>query len=185
MYCNKCGKEIEQGNLCKECEAAEEKVQSEVLSTPETEPVVEAVPAVEAEPINKELSKVVFVDEIAPATSEACGMPEPHNRMFGFGRALTSTILSNVGFIFVYASLLVSAVAEIGAAIVLIILSLPLIIIPFIFGILSIKVFKSRKASCVKPVPTLILGIVGLATSAFSAFFAFISFILAVSMAML
>ena len=151
MYCNRCGKEIESGNICDACAAA-------------------AYRASVAEKAAKE--------NYAPLETDA--MPDPQNRMYGFGKALVSTILSSVGFIFAYIALLFSAVVpETGLAMSF--LALPLIIIPFIFGIKSINLFKSRKATCAKPIATLILGIVGLSTAAMTAFFNFIAFIIATS----
>ena len=97
----------------------------------------------------------------------------PQSRMNGFGKALTSTILSVVGFIFFYVAMLLSIASPI-AAVFGFIFSLPLVIIPMIFGIQSIKVFKRTSAPDPKPVATLVLGIVGLAMSALTALLLFI-----------
>ena len=164
MYCNKCGKEIENGFLCEECA---------VIEKPCTETYDEA-PVKEAEVTEP-------VETIASACEQNTNpLPEPQNRMFGFGKALASTILSTVGFIFVYIGMIFSMV-EPGAGLPLILLSMPLVIIPLIFGILSIKVFMERKATCAKPIPTLILGIEGLSTAAFAAFFQFLAFLISIS----
>ena len=164
MYCNKCGKEIENGVLCEECA---------VIEMPCAEASDEA-PVKEAE-VTDPVKTIPFACE-----QNTNPFPEPQNRMFGFGKALTSTILSIVGFIFVYIAMILSMV-ERGAGLPLIFLSMPLLIIPLIFGILSIKVFMERKSTCAKPIPTLILGIVGLSTAAFAAFFQFLAFLISIS----
>ena len=152
MYCNRCGKEIESGNICDACAAA-------------------AYRASMAEKSAKE--------NYAPLETDA--MPDPQNRMYGFGKALVSTILSSVGFIFAYMALAFCFIEpETGLAMSFI--TLPLIIIPIIFGIKSINLFKARKASCAKPIATLILGIVGLSTAAIAAFFDFFAFIASTSL---
>ncbi len=111
-------------------------------------------------------------------------MPEPDNRMFGFGKALAATILSWVAFFVTYFALIFSMVAyEIGNAtgMVFLVLALPPLLISLAFSISSIKTFNARKATCAKPIATLVLGIIGLATTIFSlvlfniSFFALIS----------
>lgn len=164
MYCNKCGKEIENGVLCEECA---------VIEMPCAEASDEA-PVKEAE-VTDPVETIAF-----SCKQNTNPLPEPQNRMFGFGKALASTILSIVGFIFVYIAMILSLV-EPGAGLPLIFLSMPLLIIPLIFGILSIKVFMERKATCAKPIPTLILGIVGLSTAVFAAFFQFLAFLISIS----
>jgi hypothetical protein len=68
------------------------------------------------------------------------------------------------------------------AGLVLSFIALPLIIIPIIFGIVSIKTFTARKINCAKPIPTLVLGIVGLSSGALAAFFDFLTFCISISM---
>ena len=161
MYCNRCGKEIESGNICDACAAAAYRASMAESNAKANEDSTEKI-------------------NFSYINQESIDMPEPENRMYGFGKALVSTILSSVGFIFAYIALLFSAVVpETGLAMSF--LALPLIIIPFIFGIKSINLFKSRKATCAKPIATLILGIVGLSTAAMTAFFNFIAFIIATS----
>lgn len=148
MYCNKCGKEIEQGTLCPQCEAA----------------------SVQQEPV-QEQPQVPYTP--APTYTYA---PPKQNKMFGFGKALAGTIISIVGFIFsligyfiVMAEATISG--DVGVGLVFLLMSLPLVILPIIFGISSIKAFTLKKRYGIKLIPTLILGIVGLATAAFSAIY--------------
>ena len=108
-------------------------------------------------------------------------MPDPQNRMFGFGKALTSTILSFVGFIFAYMAIIFCALDP-TSGLVLSFLSIPLIVLPIIFGISSIKLFIRRKATCAKPIPALVLGIVGLSTAAFALIFTFLAFIISAAL---
>ena len=151
MYCNKCGKEIESGNLCAEC----------------------AAPKVT---VNEVKEEYFFADEYVKIPSDS------NNRMYGFGKALTSTILSFFGFIFAYVALICSTWAS-ETALVFVFLALPLLIIPIVFGGVSIKAFVSRKNSgCVKPVPTLVLGIVGLSIGCFSMIFEIIAFFIAAAL---
>ncbi len=108
-------------------------------------------------------------------------------RMFGFGKALTSTILSVFGYIFslsgyigALAVLTVNNMGDvdegIAVAITLIVMSLPLVIISLIFGIQSINNFKyCKNRNFPKPIPTLILGISGVVFSALSFFFILLS----------
>ena len=64
----------------------------------------------------------------------------------------------------------------IAAAITLIVMSLPLVIISLIFGIQSINNFKyCKNRNFPKPIPTLILGISGVVFSALSFFFILLS----------
>lgn len=140
MYCNKCGKFIESGNVCAECQAEEQ----------------------------TKANDYVISDTILTGAPTFVPQPDPTNRMFGFGKALASTIMSYFGFIFVYVALIAS-IADAEVAAVLYFLATPLVVIPLIFGIQSIKTFVRRKATCAKPVATLVLGIVGLATSAIAA----------------
>ena len=106
------------------------------------------------------------------------------SRMAGFGKALVSTILSTIGFIIIYITFFFSALGESGAAFVGIFMSTPLIIIPMIFSIKSIKLFnRCKRDGMVKPIPTLILGINGLVTSICAIFMAVLTFFFAVAFA--
>ena len=189
MYCIKCGKQIEKGTLCNECLVAElvseEPAKKEPVAQESTEvtPMQESTATTDAG-IDTAGNFTFFneqMNEAAPTPTFENGntMPEPHNRMYGFGKALAATIMSAVGFIMAYVAIFV-AILEPAAALVVLLLSCPLIIISFIFGIQSIKLFKARKNTCAKPIPTLVLGIESVATSGFSAFFAFIVFLVVI-----
>ena len=121
MYCNRCGREILYGTMCRSCET-----------------------------LNKYQPRIY----------------DTGSRMAGFGKALTATILSTVGFIITYITFLASAFGAYGSTFVGIFISLPLIIIPMIFSIKSITLFmRCKREGMVKPIPTLILGINGLVNS--------------------
>ena len=154
MYCNKCGKEIEQGTLCPECAAP-----------------VQETPA-------QEQPQTPYVPVPTPAPTYTYSYTPPVNgRMLGFGKALASTIMATVGFFFAYFGMIIVIVeaelGEFGGSMVMLMLGTPLIVLPLIFGISSIKTFNAIKTRGVKLIPTLILGIVGLSTAAVSAFLAF------------
>jgi hypothetical protein len=139
MYCSKCGKEIDYDALvCRECEQAE---QTASVETP------------------------------------AGGKP----RMRGFGKALTGVILS-------FVAVLVSAVAyfasfteamlkiirdyfggdpmvsDVGMTVLFVLMAVPAVL-AIVFGVLSIKTFKSAPAGQPKPIVTLIMGIYAIAES--------------------
>lgn len=114
--------------------------------------------------------------------------------MHGFGKGLTSAILSLVGFVFVilgYVFTLVGMEAiadQYGAyavpeefltlGVVFLILGVVPTILALVFGIQSIKLFISvRKAKSGKaPIPAFVCGIVGVAFSAFSALYIVLTF---------
>lgn len=153
-FCNKCGKQIETGIICPECaikEYEKEHFQGASFSA-------EAAPS-------------------APESQQFNPFPEPRNRMYGFGKALTAVILSVVAFFISYFALLFSMFMDsVGAALIMI--SLALSVISLLLGIRSIKLFIERKATCVKPIPTLILGISALPFSGISILYVLLSFIL-------
>jgi hypothetical protein len=94
--------------------------------------------------------------------------------MRGFGKALTSTILGFIGYFFSVFTMAMLATEDPDVAIaggVFFVMSLPLTIIPLIFGLKSIGLFKSTPAGMPKPIATLILGIVGLFFAALSLLF--------------
>lgn len=96
------------------------------------------------------------------------------SRMDGFGPALTATILSFFGFVFSYAAFMFIEMSASGAKlIILVLLALGLGIPAIVLGAKSISLFKENSsAGMVKPIPTLILGIVGLAYGACTAIIA-------------
>lgn len=176
MYCTKCGKQIDYDAIvCNECL---EKERLENLSGDTNEFREEEL---KSEPEYREVPKYQYdmTEEAAPAQS---GTSNP--RMFGFGRALTSTILGFIGWIFSYIALIVCAVAiseedAIAAGIVLNLFATGLSVPSLILGIKSVIGFKSRVSKgAVKPIPSLILGIVGLSFSALALFFVFISLVI-------
>ncbi len=183
MYCTKCGKQIDYDSpICKECvdemaasaapvEAVEPAVEQNVIEQSEIE-----------QPVQTELQPGESV-EVAPATYTAQPTPPPavypsaggaNLRMRGFGKALTSTILGFIGYFFSVFTMAMLATEDPDVAIaggVFFVMSLPLTIIPLIFGLKSIGLFKSTPAGMPKPIATLILGIVGLFFAALSLLF--------------
>ncbi len=109
---------------------------------------------------------------------------ENEDRMLGFGKALSSTILSFVGLIFAcvayfFALMGASTGEDTGVgAIALVIFSLPFLIISLVQGIKSIGLFKRTVGK--KPIATLILGINGTYTAAMGLLFAFLSLLIGV-----
>lgn len=102
-----------------------------------------------------------------------------NGKKLGFGKALTSTIMGDVGMFLVYIALVLS-LAEPVAGLVLALFCIPLVIIPLVLGIKSIKTFAVNKHLSPRPVATLVLGIIGLSTSAFAAFFHFITLLVSI-----
>lgn len=158
MYCNKCGKEIANGTLCDECK--------------EPKVIYYAQPdegAFKDSTDTENTEKIVISDEYMSP------MPDPKNRMYGFGKALTSTIMSEFAFVIAYLAMFLSMVSPV-AGWLLVILALPLIIVSLCLGINSIKTFKRRKATCAKPIPTLVLGINGTVMSGCAAIMEILAF---------
>lgn len=100
-------------------------------------------------------------------------------KKLGFGKALTSAIMGDVGMSFVFIALSLSLAAPV-AGLVLALFCIPLVIIPLVLGIKSIKTFTVNKHLSPRPVATLVLGIIGLSTSAFAAFFHFITLLVSI-----
>jgi hypothetical protein len=183
MYCTKCGKQIDYDSpICKECvdEMAVAAAPAETVE-PEVEQNVIEQSEIE-QPVQTELQPGESV-EVAPATYTAQPTPPPavypsaggaNLRMRGFGKALTSTILGFIGYFFSVFTMAMLATEDPDVAIaggVFFVMSLPLTIIPLIFGLKSIGLFKSTPAGMPKPIATLILGIVGLFFAALSLLF--------------
>ena len=156
MYCNKCGNYFEgDSRICPNCQKAETEAsfnKSTDYSTTES-------------------------TNAYTMSANNTALPDPNNRMFGFAKALTSTILGFIGFVWFYISLIIAAFDG-ATGFVLLFLGAVTFVLPIIFGAISIKTFKDRKDTCVKPIPTLVLGIVGLAWGSLAAFFAFLTFII-------
>ncbi len=106
--------------------------------------------------------------------------PQPttgNPRMNGFGKALTSTILGFVSFIFSVEA--IGFAYESFAAIVLLMMTLGMAIPSLVMGIRSIKTFTGApKQGLPRPIATLVLGITGLSLAAIALFFCFICLIL-------
>ncbi len=162
MYCRKCGKEIDYDSpLCKECE------EQEVFFSDATQ----------VEPV-----------EVKTEPEQIKAEPTLGSRKEGFSIALASTILGSIAYIFSMVALGIasaavdeltygygySSVAETiaGVAIFFSLICLGAAIPGLIMGIKSIRCFFTEKnEGRVKPIPTLILGIVGVAMSGLTMFF--------------
>lgn len=180
MYCRKCGKQIDyDSELCKECQEMEE-----FFSAPANE-------------FQFEEKEEVQQPQQAYYQPQQPTQPLPGNKKEGFGKALTSTILGVLAYFLVSIALgLLMGLADIsyadfnydrvayeaacdliqGIAIVITIIAIGLAIPSLILGIKSIKCFiKQKREGKVKPIATLILGIVGLAASGYALLFALIN----------
>ena len=152
MFCNRCGKKIDEGTMCTECMQ---------MTTPKA-----MANNLSSSPLTEE-----YVSYEAPVSTKS--------RMAGFGMALVSTIFSFVAFIMVYAGILLIIEYEPEITLALTFVSSPFTIMSFIFGIVSMARFKGTKAPDPKPVPTFIFGIIGFVTALLTMLFGFIAFILA------
>ncbi len=86
------------------------------------------------------------------------------SRMFGFGPALTSTILGFIGMILSMVALAMTEEYDAIVSIVVMFFIIPPFIIGLVFGIKSVKKFVAAcKEDHVKPIPAFVLGLVGLA----------------------
>ena len=106
--------------------------------------------------------------------------PDPDNAMYGFFKALVSTILAVMAGVWTYIvadHISSSTVEQYGKVYVMLdpnstfislLVPIPFIIVSIIFGIISIRTFARRRVTCEKPVVTLVLGIVGICISALS-----------------
>ena len=191
MYCTKCGKQIDYDSpICKECV---DEMAAAAAPTEAVEPTIE-LPVIEQseveQPEQTELQPGESV-EVAPITYTAEPAAQPAAqpaanatlRMRGFGKALTSTILGFVGYIFAAFTMgMLGAAMEDSdmaiAGVVFFVMSLPLTIIPFVFALKSIGLFKSTPSWMPKPIATLILGIVGLSFAALSMLMLFFAFVM-------
>lgn len=197
MYCTRCGKKIDyESFVCNEClqkEAALEQAQHEPVIEVSTEPEVatEAVATATAEhvdvPVNAEPTystpnqQYYYSNQNEPYTPTPSYQPQPtanpatpnsNPRMLGFGKALASTILSCVGYIFSTIAFAV-AISELpGAAVFLMMMTLGMAIPALIMGIQSIKTFsRAISQGYPRPIATLVLGIAGVSMTAIIFFF--------------
>lgn len=161
MYCKYCGKQTEnQDGVCNECKEKNNRQTDDFFSDAPSQ-------------------NYTYEQQAKPVQNF-------YDKKFGFGQALTSTILGVVGYIFVFIALEVIAILEsygsdITAGIVFFVLSLPMGIISLVYGIASIKRFKEASSHGVKPIATLILGIVGTVAGGLTLLFAFIVFCLIIA----
>lgn len=169
MYCRKCGKWIDgDAQLCQDCQE-DTKQNEEFFSAPKT-----------AAPENSNTYTAPN-----PAPNPAPAQPQyvdTGSVMYGFGKALTSTILGIVGFIFAcvsYAGIAVAGATSSWALyVVMTLFSVACTVIALVFGPMSIKAFVTQKnAGKKKPIPALVLGIVGVVWAAISVLYLFIGFI--------
>lgn len=137
-YCRKCGKEIEQDTgLCEDCRNNEL-----IFEEYEQEPAT----------INE-------VNELETKQRE-----QSNGRMFGFGKALVSTIVGVVSVVFAYIATVFVLLDEQGVAGYAVCLTFSIIgaIISLALGIISIMAFiRKKKEGAPKPIATLVCGIVG------------------------
>jgi hypothetical protein len=163
MYCNKCGQEIDPNvGYCKSCEQNETFFETN-------------------ENVGQTFEQPQQPNYDAPQTPPV----QPGDRKFGFKKALASTILGVLGYFvmaiamgigmgFAEQATLMEAFELEGFAVIGIVLTAFVLVIgavltvlSLVFGIKSIIAFVKRKREgYVKPIPTLILGIVGTASAA-------------------
>lgn len=162
MYCTKCGKWTgDNATLCKDCQAAADMAAATARA------------AQEAPPFTGDLNALLRSGAIAPA--------DPENKMFGFGRALASTIVGTIGFIVSYMAMIIGIFNE-ETGIALVIIGAVLGMIALVDGVVSIAIFRARCAlKCSKPVATLVLGIVGLVSAALALLFAILGAVIVAS----
>ena len=161
MYCRKCGKQINyDAPYCLECQEMEA-----LFITPEEEQA------------KQRAQESAYT---AAPTYHPAPQPLQGNRKEGFGKALASTILATVSYFLVFISLGVLGALDsysyysysynsdvIGVAYVFLLMSIGTAVPALIMGIQSMKCFfRQKREGKVKPVATLVLGIVGMATSA-------------------
>lgn len=182
MYCAICKKWMDGDALvCPECEALLRQRQTPPAPQPPQPTPVELQPPMPYWPAPSPMSAPAHVPTPVPAPVRS-HHPDPLNRMFGFGKALTSTILGFVGLIIAYVGIMLLAEEtayyyssyDTTSGIVALLMGLPCPIISLIFGIQSISCFKKRKDSCAKNIPTLVLGIVGVVLSGLAALYLFL-----------
>ena len=186
MYCRKCGKQIDyDSENCKECQEMET-----FFSAPEIEPKFEV----------REEPRPQYTQPQYAYTQPR--QPLPGNKKEGFGKALTSTILGSIGIVvalIAYVCLLAAMDYDyyydyyyydsyyyesmISVGVIFMLMSLGLAIPSLILGIKSMSCFfKQKREGKVKPVATLVLGIVGVATSALALLYASICFLVATAL---
>ena len=154
MYCKKCGQFIgTDEDLCKECKQREPAVN--VNSAPQNS--------------NQYQSKTYYQAQVVTQNSSAISL----------GKSIAAIILSTVGFIFFYISLLAAAESEEAASHVCMIIGLVATIMGFVFGITSISNFKrTAHIRSGKRIPLLILGIASVVNASIGLLILFSIFLL-------
>lgn len=189
MYCRKCGKFIDyDAEYCKECEELENYFENKETVAPSWQETKKEensyTPPTSGSPFgysgaNSYSNPSYSQPYTQPSYTQSTYTQPVGDRKEGFGKALASTILSTISFFLIMVAFaLISVVLEeadyyyyyepdVSGIIVLTIMSLGLAIPAFIMGLKSIGCFKrASREGRVKPVATLILGIVGTATTA-------------------
>ncbi len=180
MYCRKCGKFIDyEADICKECCAKESAIEEKEVATAESLNEVEER-VVQNESVNQEQEIIITCEQDNYVKSEN---RINTNKKLGFSKALTATILSVIANSMIGAAdiFMQSGISWItGEQIVedpvamfwvasfvagfLAMIALGLAIPGLIMGIQSILLYvKTVKSGGVKPVVTLVLGIIGVA----------------------
>ncbi|MBR2988204.1 MAG: hypothetical protein IKC64_00600 [Clostridia bacterium] len=159
MYCRRCGRRMDyDAPICKECEEELNSARARVSVTPTQD---------------EQNARPIYTNAPAGDAKE------------GFGKALAATIMGGISiFVFIISIALMYEVsvaylnsiaygdtgiyfAGLSVGFVLLLASLGLAIPSLIMGIQSIKCFvNAKKEGRVKPVGTLVCGIIGLASSA-------------------
>lgn len=120
-------------------------------------------------PNNEEICEACRMEQIIIETN-APRLDMSHE---GRGAAITSTILSIVGFIMIFVMLGTAATARSGGTPVLVsLLTLGCIIISLLLGINGISAFRrAGRENADRPVASLVCGIIGVVTSGVDIFF--------------
>lgn len=167
MHCSRCGKEINyEATVCLECEA-----QANMNSS-----------FYNAEPAQPTYQQPVYQQPMyqQPVYAQPMMQGGANPRMYGFGGALTSTILSVISWVFWMFSMLGVYGMFVGGGALFIIMTVitwGLCTASIVLGAISIKKFnEARRNGQPAPIATLILGISGLADGALAALFSFIFF---------
>ena len=160
MYCRNCGKEIDYvAPICKECEEKERLLRG-----------------------------------LAASKAQAEKPAQTGDRKEGFSKALASTIIGAVAFFIsmVVMVMLLAAAEEFQyydvsgittTCTVLSVLTLGGSIPALIFGIKSIKCFiNAKNEGRIKPIPTLVCGIVGVVLSGLTILYSLLAFVLCAAM---
>ena len=138
MFCPKCGRYMDyMAPICRECQSSGYTPQPTYATPNSYNPYAQRQPA--QRPSRKNLPE------------------DPYNPMYGFGKAITSTILGFVAYVF-----LMVAILNFSDAGFMFIFATPGAIISLVFSINSITCFGTRRAPCARPVAALVFGIIGL-----------------------